>query len=184
MDYSFPYILYVGQMLPRRHAKETIQAFEKIASQFPDHKLVLVGKDKYNPPIIADLVRETNVRLGGERILYVDYIESDQDLRALYGHAKLFVYISSSEAFGLPPMEAATSGVPIVVKEEELNHELFGDAAFFVKEDDNIDHIADVLAKGLTDEQHRAYCLEKYKELPNRFNWRNFANRFFQIIEH
>lgn len=182
MDYNFSYMLYVGQMLPRRRAKESILAFEKIAPQFPDLKFVLVGKDKYNPPIIGDIVREVNERLGSERVIYYDYIDSDQDLRGLYSHAKLFIYISSSEAFGLPPIEAATSGVPIIVKDDELNHELFGDAAFFIRDENNIDHIAETMTQGLTDENKRNYCITKYQELPAKFNWSNFANRFFDIV--
>src|SRR3989338_1373971 len=43
------YILYVGQMFPRRHARETILAFQTIASEFPALPLLLVGTDKYRP---------------------------------------------------------------------------------------------------------------------------------------
>ena len=50
-------------MFPRRHARETIQAFEKIASEFPELKLIMVGKDKYPSPIIDGLIDKTNKKL-------------------------------------------------------------------------------------------------------------------------
>ncbi len=169
------YILYVGQMFPRRHAKETILAFEKIAPDFPDLKLILVGKDKYNPPIIADLIKDK------KNIIHYDYLEKREDVDRLYAGAKLCVYVSDNEAFGLPPIEAAGYGVPIVVKDSELNHELFGDAAFFVSQADP-DTIAEALKDGLVNENKRNYCLEKYKQIMPKFTWHNFANKFFDAI--
>ncbi len=172
------YILYVGQMFPRRHAKETILAFSKIAGDFPDLKLIMVGKDKYSPQIIDELIKIMNEKLGGERIIHRDYIEERGEIEKLYAGAKLLVYVSSHEAFGLPPVEAAGYGVPVVVKDNDLNHELFQDAAFFVKDD----NIVDAMRDGLTNEAKREYCLEKYKEIIPKLNWHNFAERFFRAV--
>ena len=77
------YILYVGQMFPRRRAMESIRAFEKIAPEFPALNLVLVGKDKYNPPRIAGLTAEVNKKLGKERVFHFGYIDNDKDLEKL-----------------------------------------------------------------------------------------------------
>ncbi len=176
------YILYVGQMFPRRRALESIRAFEKIAPEFPELNFVLVGKDKYNPPVIAKFVAETNKKLGKERVFHFEYIDSDREVEKLYNGAKLFVYISSSEAFGLPPVEAAAHGVPVVVKDSELNHELFGNAAFFVTDEKDPDNIAGVLRQGLTDEQKRESFVREYKELIPKLSWQNFAQKFFSSI--
>ena len=179
-----PYVLFVGQMFPRRRAAETLLAFKTITPDFPDMKFILIGKDKYNPPSIAELVKKINEELGGKRIIHHEYIESDAEVVDLYRNAKLFIYISSSEAFGLPPVEAASYGVPVVVKDCELNHELFGDAAFFVKNEYGIDGIADAIKDGLTNTEKRNYCLQKYKELTPKLNWRNFADNFFKACEN
>lgn len=177
------YILYVGQMFPRRRVAESLLAFKKIAADFPNLKFILVGKDKYNPPIINNLVQKLNSELGNDRIIYYDYMESEAEIAGLYRNAKLFVYISSSEAFGLPPVEAASYGAPIVVKDCELNHELFGDAAFFVKNEHSINEIAGAIQDGLTNIEKRNDCLQKYKTLMPKLNWRNFADIFFKECE-
>jgi len=177
------YLLFVGQALPRRRLKETILAFEKIAPEFLDLKFIVTGTDKYNPPIINNLIAETNKKLGEERIIYYDYIGKNDDLEKLYRNAFLFVYVSSSEAFGLPPVEAAAHGIPVVVKDDALNHELFEDAAFFVDDEKNPNNIAEALRQGLFNREKRGYCNKRYKEIIPRFNWQNFATKFFQIIE-
>ncbi|TSC75051.1 MAG: group 1 glycosyl transferase [Parcubacteria group bacterium Gr01-1014_44] len=141
------YLLYVGQAFPRRRAKETIQSFAILAPKYPDLKLILVGQDKYNPPVLQNLVKETNQKLGGERIIYHGYIENDDELQKLMAGAKLFIYLSSSEAFGIPPLEALAAGVPPIVKDNDLNHELYEGHAFYVKDEKDPVQIALALEK-------------------------------------
>lgn len=179
---TLSYILYIGQMFPRRCVKESVLAFKKIAPEFPELKFILVGKDRYNPPVIKKMIVDTNQELGSERILQYDYIDKREDIEKLYAGAKLFIYVSHSEAFGLPPVEAASYSVPVVVEDSDLNHELFGDAAFFVRSS-NADHIAIAIQRGLTDMQKREYCIKKYKEIIPRLSWRNFAEKFFNILD-
>ena len=176
------YILYVGQMFPRRRAVESIRAFEKLAPEFPGLNFVLVGKDKYNPPRVAGLIAEVNEKLGQERVFHFEYIENDKDLEKLYSGAKLFAYISSSEAFGLPPVEAAAHGVPVVVKDSELNHELFSDYAFFVNNEKDSENIATVFKEALTNKHKRIHFAQEYKNLISKFTWSNFAKNFFNSI--
>src|SRR3989344_3517364 len=85
------YILYVGQMFPRRHARETILAFQNIAYEFPDLKLVLVGRDKYKPAIIRELVEIINQKLKSERIIYFNYMERREDIEKLYTEARALI---------------------------------------------------------------------------------------------
>ncbi|HAU08005.1 MAG: hypothetical protein A2568_01830 [Candidatus Yanofskybacteria bacterium RIFOXYD1_FULL_44_17] len=175
------YILYVGQMFARRHAKETILAFSQIAPKYPDLRLILVGRDKYPRPIIQSMVKEMNNRFGRERINYRDYV-ADDEISRLYSSAELVVYVSESEAFGLPPVEAASYGVPVVVMDNALNHELFNDAAFFAANGTS-EKIADAIDRGLKDEQKRKYCKDRYKELIPRLSWSSFAKSFFENVK-
>src|SRR3989344_4982994 len=94
------YILFVGQMFPRRHAKETILAFESLAEEFKDLKLVMIGPDKYPEPTIEPLVNKINTKLGRESVIHKGYVSSDE-LAELYAGAKALVYVSDREAFGL-----------------------------------------------------------------------------------
>ena len=176
------YLLYVGQAFPRRRAKETIEAFAILAPKYPDLKLILVGQDKYNPPILKNLVKETNQKLGGERIIYHNYIEKDGELQKLMAGAKLFIYLSSSEAFGLPPLEALSAGVPPVVKENELNRELYEGNAFYVENEKDSVQIATVLENALENSNRQQEIIKNADKIVSKFTWKNHAEKFLETI--
>ena len=180
---DYPYLLYVGQAFPRRRAKETLQAFTLLASKYPNLKLILVGQDKYNPPILENLVKETNQKLGTEKIIYHSYIENDEALHELMNKAKLFIYISSSEAFGLPPLEALALGVPPVVKEDALNRELYGENAFFVANEKDPAAIAKVLENALNDTARQQEIIQNSEKVVSKFNWTSHTEKFLETIK-
>jgi len=176
------YILYVGQMFPRRHAKESILAFEIIAKEHPEPSFIMVGKDKYKNPTIDNLVKTVNDRLGKEKIIHYDYIQNDEEMCKLYRGALLTVYVSDHEAFGLPPVEAASIGVPVIVMDNELNHELFGDSAFFAKSG-SVNDIAEAMHNGLSNEYLREKFTKDYIEIIPKLSWHNFTKNFFENVK-
>ena len=167
------YILYVGQAFPRRHLRETILAFKQILPDFTGLKLVVIGKDKYNPPVIANML--------DENIIQRDYV-SNEELAALYQRAKLCVYVSSHEAFGLPPLEALGQGTPAVVAETPVNRELYGDNAFFVPAPYTPASIAGTLRRGLTDAAKRQAILAAAPAIVSRYTWSAHTDRWLEII--
>ena len=151
------YVLYVGQMFPRRHAKETILVCKKLGI-----KLIMVGVDKYSPPLMGKR------GLGGDTEHY-DHVREEK-LEELYRNARLFVYVSDTEAFGLPPLEALAHGVRPVVADTDVSHELFGDNAIYCQP--TIDGIADGIRRGLA----------STKPIPtNKFSWKDHADRFLNL---
>ncbi len=176
------YVLFVGQAFPRRHLKETILAFTKISPDFPDLKLIAVGPDKYEAPTIDSLVSEVNNRLDRQAIIHKDYVK-DSELSELYTGAKALVYVSDREAFGLPPMEALSFGVPPIIADNELGHELFGDYAFYVG-NPNPDGIAEGIRQALTQTEKIAKIKIDGPEFVKKYNWESFTDKFFEIIEN
>ena len=177
------YILYVGQAFPRRHLKETMLAFEKISSQFTELKLIAIGYDKYNPPIIKDLKNKINKKLGGERIIYKEYV-SEQELGELYSKAQATIYVSSKEAFGLPPLESLAHGTVPVVSDNELNHEIYGNDAFFVKNPESIDSLAETITEALNNDPKRNNVLAASSGILKKYSWHSHAERFLAIVRN
>lgn len=176
------YLLYVGQAFPRRHLRETILAFEKISSRFPDLKLITIGKDKYNPPIISELVREVNRQLGKHLIIHKDYVSQDE-LVSLYSHAKCLIYVSSKEAFGLPPLEALAYGTVPIVSRSAVTKEIFGnDKAFFVEDQDSVDSIAKTLNEALINTTKRQNIINSADTVLKKYTWSAYTDRFLKII--
>lgn len=188
------YILFVGQAFLRRHLKETILAFENIITTHKEHsytlenvgitelKLIAIGPDKYETPTIGHLVSEVNSRLNRQAVIHKDYV-TDKELAELYAGAKALVYVSDREAFGLPPMEALSFGVPPIIADNELGHELFGEYVFYVKNPD-----PDGIAEGIRQALTQTDKIEKIKldgpEFVKKYNWKSFADNFFEIAKN
>ena len=176
------YILFVGQMFPRRHAKETILAFERIVGENQTLKLNIVGPDKYEIPIINGLVLKVNEKLGREAVIYKEYV-SNEELTKLYSGAKALIYVSDREAFGLPPMEALSFGVPPIIADNELGHELFGEYAFYSRSGDT-DDIAETIKRALNEYAKIDKIKFEGPEFVKKYNWKSFTDRFLDIIKN
>lgn len=177
------YLLYVGQCFPRRRAKETIEAFAMMAPQFPDLKLILVGQDKYRPPLLDALIKKTNAQLGQERIIHYAYVESDTDLLRLYQEAQLLIYLSSSEAMGLPPLEALAAGTPALVKDNPLNREIYEGFAFYSPSETDPQIIAETIAKALHDQSRQQAILNHAHQITSKFDWNKHVQNLLNQLK-
>ncbi len=107
---SSPYILYVGAIEPRKNIPTLIKAFAKVLNNYPEFKLVLAGRAGWKNEEVFSLVKNLNIE---DKVVTTGYIEDD-DLPNLYQGAKVFVYPSLYEGYGLPPLEAIASGTPTI----------------------------------------------------------------------
>lgn len=176
------FIFSWGQAFPRRHYKETILAFGKIAKKFPGLQYFLASSDKYNPPILKKLTEEINRKEGREAIIYRDYIENENDLFALAKAAKLVPYISTSEAMGLPPLEALALGTPGLVADNELNREIYSNNIFKVKDPDNADEISEKIDFALSNEQARREIINNRKAIIEKISWNSSLDNLIKIF--
>ena len=177
-----PFIFYLGQAFPRRHLRETILGFEKIAPEFPDINLVAVGVDRYNPPVIEDLVQQVNERLGATRVIRKPAL-SDQELVEHYKSATLFIYVSSVEGMGLPPLEALSCGTAPIVADTSTTRELFQDNAFFVPEPFNPELIAQTMRQGLKDSEKRKSIEQNGPSSTKQYSWEQHAQSMLALFK-
>ncbi|MEK7121474.1 MAG: glycosyltransferase [Patescibacteria group bacterium] len=186
---TFPYVLYVGQAFPRRHLQETILAFEKVVTEhsnilqnirMSELKLIAIGPDKYKTPTIKNLVSEVNSKLKREAIIHKDYVKDDE-LADLYAGASALVYVSDREAFGLPSMEALSFGVPPVIADNELGHELFGEYAFYAEGSD-VGGITKAVRQALIDSEKIEKIKSDGPDFVKKYNWKSFTDKWLEIV--
>ncbi len=122
------YILYLGLRIAHKNVEGVIRAFLLLADEFPALRLVIAGS-RYSTPDMVDRWKE-DPRLQGRVVEMPD--PSDGEIVRLFQGAKAFVFPSFAEGFGLPPLEAMASGVPVVCSDIPVFREVYGDAVRYV----------------------------------------------------
>lgn len=130
LDPDGMYLLYVGSDNPRKNLLRLIQAFSLVHQAYPEAHLIKVGNPENTQ--YARLHRDTVARLGLQSsVSWIDQVP-DEDLPYFYNVARVFVFPSLYEGFGLPPLEAMACGTPVVCSNAASLPEVVGDAALLV----------------------------------------------------
>lgn len=173
LELEGPYLITVGTVLNRRCVPELLRATARLVRRHPRLVLDVVGDNRTHPRLdlgarIASLGLGAHVRLSG-------FVE-DHELADRYAAADAAVFLSEYEGFGLPALEAAARGVPLVVGRAPSLGEIFRDAALLVDPRDET-AVAAALDRVLTDEALRARLVGAGRALAARHCWADAARR-------
>ena len=132
--YKLPieFMLYVGNVKPHKNLSTLVRAFAHLPESLASVHLVVVGKKEgfiTGDHALFDTI-EQNPQLA-QRVHFTGFVE-EADLPVLYSLARLFVFPSYYEGFGLPPLEAMACGCPTVVSSQASMPEICGAAATYV----------------------------------------------------
>lgn len=101
---------YIGRLSPEKHLDALIDMIEHLrASGHRDYRLVVIGHGPARNAFMTDAER----RVPG-RVLHVPGITDRETLAAHYASLDVFVHPNPKEPFGIGPLEAMASGVPLV----------------------------------------------------------------------
>jgi len=168
-----PFVLAVGAILNRRCVPELLRAVARLRERHPGIVLDLVGDNRTHPRV--DLEALVASRGLGPHVRLSGFVE-DQALAERYAAADVFVALSEYEGFGLPALEAATRGVPLVVGEPPSLGEIFRDAALVVDPHDE-NQIALAVDHVLTEPETREALVAAGDALARRHSWATTARR-------
>ncbi len=127
---SNEYLLSVGRLEPRKNHVALLRAYAQI--QNTKLPLVIIGQPHFGFDEVFRVVKELNLE---ERVHILSDIK-DEELPAFYRHAKLFIYPTWAEGFGMPPLEAMASGTPVISTDTTAIPEVVSDAAVLVSPSD------------------------------------------------
>lgn len=164
------FFLYVGNFYPHKNIERLITAFTKVKY---DINLVLAGPDDFFAKKIRYLVNELNI---GRKIIFY-YNPTPSDLVFFYKNALALIHPSLSEGFGLPLVEAAYFGCPIIASDIATFKELLGNN-YLSFDPFNIN---DILKK-------MNVFLDKkvkfnYDKLLKRYSFKQMADKTFMIYQ-
>src|SRR5580698_5819122 len=128
---TYPFLLYAGRISPHKNVGRMIEAFSALKTElekshaFPNLKLIIIGDDLSGNPEL----RRTVIRSGVQNdVRFLGFVPIEL-LRVFYDEAKIFVFPSLYEGFGLPPLEAMAHGTPVVTSNVSSLPEVVGNAA-------------------------------------------------------
>ena len=179
---NYPFLLYAGAIRPHKNVVRTIEAFSALKSELEkeqkllDLKLIIIGDDLSGHPGL----RRTVVRSGVQNdVRFLGFVPIEV-LRIFYDVAKVFVFPSLYEGFGLPPLEAMAHGTPVITSNTSSLPEVAGNAALLVNPE-NVFEIQRALQKALLDPVLRGRMKERGYQQAQRFSWTNSVERILAI---
>ncbi|MFZ0998997.1 MAG: glycosyltransferase family 1 protein [Candidatus Sulfotelmatobacter sp.] len=175
---TYPFLLYAGRISPHKNVVRMIEAFSALKTElekdraFPDLKLIIIGDDVSGNP---DL-RRTVIRSGVQNdVRFLGFVPIEV-LRTFYDAAKIFVFPSLYEGFGLPPLEAMAHGTPVVASNVSSLPEVVGNAAVLVHPE-NVFEIMRALHRVLLDQPLREKMKERSYRQAGKFSWEKSVRR-------
>lgn len=168
IDLPKPIIICASALTPSKRIDLTIQAVAKLQ----DVSLLVVGDGDQK-----EYLENLGEKLLGKRFALrsVKYEEMPQ----VYRSADLFTMVSaSSEAFGIVYVEAMASGLPVVVTDDEIRHEIVDEAGLFV-DPTNIESYVETLKKALKTDWD-----DKPRKQAEKFSWNKIAKKYEVVMKN
>ena len=176
---SRPYLLYVGNIEPRKNLVRVLKAFSELKKKRNiEHQLVLAGSRTWRYPILDHLIQEYGLSKSIKCLNYID----DEALISLYNGTELLVFPSLYEGFGMPILEAMQCGVPVLTSKLSSIPEVAGDAAYYV-DPYRAEEIEDGIWAVLSDKALSESLRQKGFVQAAKFSWKLTAEKTLAVYE-
>jgi len=179
---TYPFLLYAGRISPHKNVVRIIEAFAALKGelekdgQYPDLKLIIIGDELSKHPDLRRTVIKTRVQ---NDVRFLGFVPIGV-LRIFYDLAKIFVFPSLYEGFGLPPLEAMAHGTPVVTSNTSSIPEVVGNAAVMVNPE-NVFEIMHALHNVLLDQAVREKLKARGMLQAKRFSWDESVQRMLEV---
>jgi glycosyltransferase involved in cell wall biosynthesis len=178
--YDFPFLFTVTTSWPHKNLPVLLEAFLRLKSKCAfSGKLIVAGQIKGSGhKSTLDFIVTHGLK---EQIILTGFI-SEEEKAYCYLNARLFVYPSLYEGFGLPVLEAMEAGTPVVASHAASIPEVGGDAcAYFDPHsvEELVSQIEQVLANDGLREELRAKGFRR----ASQFTWRRTAEETLRVYE-
>lgn len=172
---GYPYLLCVGNRKGHKNEARVLEAFARVSVGSP-YRLLFTGASW------LELQKQVN-RLGVSKSVIFTGRVDDEKLAGLYRGARMLVFPSLYEGFGLPILEAFACGTPTLTSNVTAMPEVAGDAALLVNPE-SIDEIAGAMRRLMHDEVLRASLIKKGLARVKSFTWTAVVGSIRTVLDH
>ncbi len=172
------YFLFVGERRPHKNLPLIIKAFHKFDQINSNYNLVIVGKPyaDYNEDV--NVVKQLNLE---EKVKFLNYVDNEY-VHVFYQSAEALIFVSLYEGFGIPILEAMSSGTPVITSNVSSMPEIAGEAAIRV-DPFSSDEISMAMIKIVNESQLRKDLVEKGYQRVKQFSWEKTAQETLKIYQ-
>jgi glycosyltransferase involved in cell wall biosynthesis len=173
-----PYFFYTGAIHPRKNIPRLLRAFDQFkAKTNAPHLLLLAGRFAWQTGEVTDTHAAMRHR---DDVQFLGYV-SETDLPRLTAAATALVYVSLSEGFGLPMLEAMCTDTPVIAANASCLPEIAGEAALLI---DPLSEsvIAEAMKKVVDDAGFAQKLVEKGKAQREKFDWAIAAEKVYEKL--
>jgi glycosyltransferase involved in cell wall biosynthesis len=178
-------VVYVGGFGPHKNVISLIRAFGEIAEQpaYADAHLVLVGEHQHQVFYSDAAALESEARALGleRRVTWTGYLP-DPLLLLLLNAAAVLVLPSFGEGFGLPAVEAAACGCPVIATTASPLPDLLGEAGMYV-DPDRPQQLRQALERVLSSAELRCRMGARGEEAASRLTWQAAAAQLLELLD-
>ncbi len=167
------FVLNVGTIESRKNAFLIVKAIKNIETV-----LVIVGKETAYSNEIKQYIAENNLQ---NKVIFLKGL-SLEELAILYRLAKIFIYPSFYEGFGIPIIEALFSKTPVITSIGGVFPEAGGPNSIYI-DPENVLEMENAILKLLNNDLLRKEISEKGFEFAQQFNDENIANQYMNIYK-
>jgi glycosyltransferase involved in cell wall biosynthesis len=177
-------VVYVGGFGPHKNLARLLDVFARLVArpEYVDLSLVMVGE--YKSEVFHSVYRELRQQIDSlgieQRVVFTGYL-SDEDLVVLLNHVEVLVLPSLMEGYGLPAIEAAACGCPVIATRSSPLPGLLGEGGLYfdpLDSDQLEDALVQVLSSGTLREKMRQAGLKAAEQL----TWERAALTLKELI--
>lgn len=173
-DEGFPYLFHVGRREGYKNFETLLRAYARSSAPSRGVRLLTVGG---GPLTTAELALASQLQVAD---LVVSRTATEDELPGLYRGARALVYPSTLEGFGIPVLEAMSSGCPALLADIPVFREVAGDAARYFSPDDILE-LSDTIDEVLSDPQERRRLREAGLTQASKYSWTITAEQTSQL---
>jgi glycosyltransferase involved in cell wall biosynthesis len=171
------FALFVGTLEPRKNLTTLLDAMSLLkASGRVETQLVIAGPSGW---VVKDLSRQVSRRRLEDQVIIAGRV-ADDDLPSLMSMARLFVYPSLYEGFGLPVLEAMACGTAVVTSNTSSLPEIGGDAVLLI-DPRRPDELARAIQQVWDDSSLRQRLEQESLSRAASFSWKRAAQETLNV---
>ena len=169
-DIQYPYILFVGKRHKYKQFKILVEAIRILRNRNLDIGLITIGGEK----LLSREISQIHTSVPPDRFKKLN--PSDSELANLYRNALTFCFPSEAEGFGLPTLEAMSSGCTCVLTDIPIFREITSNTGVFFQKG-NSESLSMSIEKIITDNELKNNLISDGLRIAKGFSWEKAAEQ-------